>query len=760
MNLYYSVPLNRLVDSAGNPLQAVPRLAYGDILPVIFTALDADNTPVDLSLATKWKLTVAVDREEAAKPVLEVLDITYDPVAKTLSFTIDSKTPEFFMAVNGKSQVVLLTGLCGSDADDAPLFPFLWDMTGAMPCGGGGVPEFVDNSIAIHNKSDEAHAALFAAKADAAEVESALTLKADLVNGRVPAHQLPGGSYPIVEAATLGDLPETGDASTIYITLDTNKSYRWSGSQYVEISASLVLGETDQTAFAGNRGVALEAALPDKVDKEEGKSLIAETEITRLAEVDNYDDNELRQKLAAKATPADISFAVRVHDDADDAHAELFAAKVDAEEGKSLLADTEITRLAGVDNYDDTELRGELTAKLPLTGGTMTGQLVLSTADGIRHKYNNYGVIYRNDGANYYMMVTAQGDPNGSGSSARPFTLNLATGVLNINGSAVSAINDSAGNNISSTYAQASKFVQLNSMTESETVYVGSTRTYKTVVSALDYVKTKQVSKNRYIIISIDAGSYSETGLYLNYVYVRLKATDASNRPIINIAGNFNVTRQAYLGLYDLVLNFTGASGLAVYRNALLEVENTTFHLLASSTTTAAVSLQANCTAIITNCTFTNNSTTAGSRGISVTECSYAYVNGGMITGFYYPISASGSAYVNVNGTQIYAANGTPLTSGYNAISANYSSYIFVTGGMITGPYNNAILADYGSTVHITGNANGSIIINNCTIGIRSTNGSIIRAVTANIIFRNDVTTLYSPAAGVIGNNNSMIVAS
>lgn len=35
---------------------------------------------------------------------------------------------------------------------------------------------------------------------------------------------------------------------------DTNKTFRWSGSAYTEISASLALGETASTAFAGDKG--------------------------------------------------------------------------------------------------------------------------------------------------------------------------------------------------------------------------------------------------------------------------------------------------------------------------------------------------------------------------------------------------------------------------------------------------------------------------------------------------------------------------
>lgn len=44
----------------------------------------------------------------------------------------------------------------------------------------------------------------------------------------------------------------------IYIDKSTNQQYRWSGTQLSEISSSLALGETESTAFPGNRGLVLE----------------------------------------------------------------------------------------------------------------------------------------------------------------------------------------------------------------------------------------------------------------------------------------------------------------------------------------------------------------------------------------------------------------------------------------------------------------------------------------------------------------------
>ena len=67
------------------------------------------------------------------------------------------------------------------------------------------------------------------------DLNTALGLKADLVGGKVPSSQLPSYVDDIVEVANYAALPATGETGKIYITLDTNKIYRWSGSAYIEI---------------------------------------------------------------------------------------------------------------------------------------------------------------------------------------------------------------------------------------------------------------------------------------------------------------------------------------------------------------------------------------------------------------------------------------------------------------------------------------------------------------------------------------------
>lgn len=72
--------------------------------------------------------------------------------------------------------------------------------------------------------------------------------------GKVPTAQLPSFVDDVLEYANKSSFPTTGEAGKIYVSQNDNKTYRWSGSTYVEISSSLALGETSSTAYRGDRG--------------------------------------------------------------------------------------------------------------------------------------------------------------------------------------------------------------------------------------------------------------------------------------------------------------------------------------------------------------------------------------------------------------------------------------------------------------------------------------------------------------------------
>lgn len=100
-------------------------------------------------------------------------------------------------------------------------------------------------------------------------------------SGKVPSSQLPSfvddtiegylyNSKWYKESAHTTEI--AGETGKIYVDLSTNKTYRWSGSAFVEISASLALGETSSSAYRGDRG---------KVAYDHSQSTHARTDATK-----------------------------------------------------------------------------------------------------------------------------------------------------------------------------------------------------------------------------------------------------------------------------------------------------------------------------------------------------------------------------------------------------------------------------------------------------------------------------------------------
>jgi hypothetical protein len=87
---------------------------------------------------------------------------------------------------------------------------------------------------------------------------------------------LPSYVDDVIEVSTFSALPDTGESGKIYITQDTNLTYRWSGTAYVEISQSLALGETSSTAYAGDKG----KATTDKLNRIPNKLIVDTNGVT------------------------------------------------------------------------------------------------------------------------------------------------------------------------------------------------------------------------------------------------------------------------------------------------------------------------------------------------------------------------------------------------------------------------------------------------------------------------------------------------
>ena len=97
-------------------------------------------------------------------------------------------------------------------------------------------------------------------------------------DGKVPSAQLPSYVDDVLEYTNKAGFPTTGETGKIYVAKDTNLTYRWGGSSYVEISVSLALGETSSTAYAGDKG----KALATRLTTAEGNITSNDSDITAL----------------------------------------------------------------------------------------------------------------------------------------------------------------------------------------------------------------------------------------------------------------------------------------------------------------------------------------------------------------------------------------------------------------------------------------------------------------------------------------------
>ena len=113
-------------------------------------------------------------------------------------------------------------------------------------------------------------------------IDNTLYGKANLVDGKVPASELPSYVDDIIEGyyyngAFYSDsghsTPITGETGKIYVDLSTNKQYRWSGSVYVQIAAGAVEDVQDpQGNSLVNNGIAVIPVID--IEDEDGNSLV------------------------------------------------------------------------------------------------------------------------------------------------------------------------------------------------------------------------------------------------------------------------------------------------------------------------------------------------------------------------------------------------------------------------------------------------------------------------------------------------------
>ena len=160
---------------------------------------------------------------------------------------------------------------------------------------GAAASKGVDTSIASGSTSANLPTSSAVASHVSAQIKAQVTDKVGTTiaplgsDGLVPASYLPSYVDDTIEGYFYNDKFYTtsshtqeiaGEVGKIYVDLSTNKTFRWSGTIFVEISKSLAIGTTAGTAYDGASGAknasdieTMKTSVANKVDKIDGKGL-------------------------------------------------------------------------------------------------------------------------------------------------------------------------------------------------------------------------------------------------------------------------------------------------------------------------------------------------------------------------------------------------------------------------------------------------------------------------------------------------------
>ena len=173
-------------------------------------------------------------------------------------------------------------------------------------------------------------------------------------NGKVPANQLPSYVDDVLEYGTFNTFPTTGEDGKIYVAQDTNLTYRWSGTRYVEISQSLALGETSSTAYPGDKGKQLSEDLKAEIGRSRHED--ASIRETIAAEQNRAETSEKNNRVLIQKNASDIAIETNNRISGDEA----LSVSINAEKDDRQDADDK-EKLARIeaDNNEKTERQSE-----------------------------------------------------------------------------------------------------------------------------------------------------------------------------------------------------------------------------------------------------------------------------------------------------------------------------------------------------------------------------------------------------------------
>lgn len=184
------------------------------------------------------------------------------------------------------------------------------------------------------------------------------------VDGVIPSSLLPSYVDDVLSYISKEEFPKPGDTGKIYIDTTTNLTYRWGGTDYIEISKSLALGTTANTAYRGDHG--LIAYQHTSIIGNPHSLTLGDLSITVSAETINYLSGLNENLLSALYKKLDTSGGVMTgyltlhHDPVEKMHAATKYYVDTMIDGISVTVTQNVTRI--------TEIAGDLESQKKLIG--------------------------------------------------------------------------------------------------------------------------------------------------------------------------------------------------------------------------------------------------------------------------------------------------------------------------------------------------------------------------------------------------------
>ena len=195
------------------------------------------NVATDLSLGTKTSTTIPLNSSTGADVTLPAADGTYAGLMTAAQYTKLSG-----IATGATANVGTVTSVGGTGTVSGLTLSGTVTTSGNLTLGG-------TLAVTASNFASQAANTVLAAPNGSAGAPTFRTLVAadvpsldasKITSGTISADRLPSFVDDVIEVAAYANLPGTGETGKIYVCLDNNKTYRWGGSAYTQITSGAV----------------------------------------------------------------------------------------------------------------------------------------------------------------------------------------------------------------------------------------------------------------------------------------------------------------------------------------------------------------------------------------------------------------------------------------------------------------------------------------------------------------------------------------